>query len=277
MEAAAREQTEAESATLEVGFSGFIHGVALVDLLQIFHYSRRSLTLHVEPSGAIHVKEGEIIHARAGEIEGEVAIHCLLQRTGGRIRTAAPQDVSRTVDRPFNFLLLDALRDLDETARDSTDVWSHERPVIGEISAPPRGSLFPSLPVAGGELLATVCTQLFNRVEDSRAVAIIDRREKRLLAYHGPVERALLERECLAAFDRPELARLSTLLHPDVQDEGVSAVREVRLLRRSGLFLGRALATRAMALVLCTGNSESPGLAWTELRQSTLMVERILV
>jgi len=275
MTVVARELSEGESVTLEVGFSGFVHGVALVDLLQIFHYSRRSLTLFVEPSGVIHVQEGEIIHARAGEVEGEAAIGCLLERTGGKIRTAAAQTVLGTINRPFNYLLLDALRDLDETSRDSTDVWSHERPILSEIPVAQRGSRFPSLPVTGNELLNTICTQLFDRVDDARLVALIDRRERRLLAHRGGVfDRGLIEAQCLAAFDRPELASLSSLLHPD--GESQSAVSEVRFLSRAGLFLGRALATRPMALVLCTGNSESPGLAWTELRQSTLMVERIL-
>jgi hypothetical protein len=275
MTAAALESSEAESARLEIGFSGFVHGVALVDLLQIFHYSRRSLTLHVEPGGAIHVHDGEIIHAKVGDLEGEPAISKILERTRGTFRTAAAEVVVATVERPFNFLLLDALRGLDETARDSTDVWTQEQSVFSEVPAAQRGSRFPSVPVTGNDLLEAVCAQLFDRIEGARLVALIDRRERRLLAHRANIyDRRLIESQCLLAFERPELANLSSRL--SLSSDGPASVSEVRFASRAGLLLGRALATKPMALLLCTANGEGPGLAWTELRQSTLMVERIL-
>lgn len=271
-----RERLEATSATHEAGFSGFVHGVALVDLLQIFHYSRRSLTILVEPDATIHLADGEVVHATSGDLEGEPALSVLLDRIGGRIRTTALGSNARTIARPFNFLLLDALRELDESSRDSSEVWSDE-PLGTELALPSRASRFPSVPAVGGELVVTACMQLASRVDDVRAVALIDRHERRLVAHAGSVNRLELERECLSFFERPALARLGQLLHASATPRvDVSDWDEARYLGDSGLFFGKSLASRPWALLLCSRSSVAPGLAWTELRQSALMIERIL-
>lgn len=266
----------------EIGFSGFVHGIALVDLLQIFHYSRRSLTLQIEPNAAIHVADGEIVHARVGDIEGELAISCLLERTGGRIRTANAEVVPTTIQRPFNFLLLDALRGMDEAHKDDVPVaWPEESgEFLKEVLQPPsRGSLFPSVPAAGSQLLASACVQLAERVDNARAVALVDLKERRLVAQCGGVNRALLEEQCLAAFERPDLSALDRKLNAAGRIEGgarSSWLDEVRYMGESGAFFGKTLTARALALVLCACCDDSPGLAWAELRQSVRMVERIL-
>jgi hypothetical protein len=265
----------------EVGFSGYVHGIALVDLLQIFHYSRRSLTLHIEPNASIHVADGEIVHARVGEIEGELAISCLLDRTGGRIRTDVSEVVPTTIQRPFNFLLLDALRGMDEAHKDDVPVaWPEESgEFMKEVLQPSRGSLFPSVPAAGNQLLASACVQLADRVENTRAVALVDLKERRVIAQCGSINRALLEEQCLAAFERPQLAALDRSLSAAGRiDGGVRStwLDEVRYIGQSGAFFGKTLTARGLALVLCACCEDAPGLAWAELRQSVRMVERIL-
>ncbi len=277
MNAVAVDREAASSETIEVGFSGYVHGVALVDLLQIFHYSRRSLTLHVEPNAAIYVSGGEIIHARVGDIEGELAISTLLARTSGRIRTTSPEVAPTTIHRPFNFLLLDALRDMDEAHRDeAASVWPEETGAFAtEVLAVPRASRFPSVPAAGNELLVTACLQLAERVEETSVVAVVDLNERKLVAHYGTVNKQLLEAQCLAAFGRSASTEFEALLH----GEGAPPVKpfdEIRFIGQSGLFFGKMLGTRPLGVVLCTRSSEAPGLAWAELRQSVLMMERIM-
>ncbi|HEX2733655.1 MAG TPA: DUF4388 domain-containing protein [Polyangiaceae bacterium] len=265
----------------ETGFSGFIHGVALVDLLQIFHYSRRSLTLHIEPNAAIYLADGEIVHARAGELEGQVAFTSLLQRNGGRIRTAAAEVVPTSMTRPFNFLLLDALRGMDEADRDgTTEVWPEESgEFLKETRQVSRGSIFPSVPAAGNQLLATACMQLAERVENTCAVALVDLDQRLLLAQCGSISRGLLEKQCLMSFERPQLQGLEQALAKSgalPANAGAGILDEVRYVGASGAFFGKLLTGRRLALVLCARCDDSPGLAWAELRHSVRMMERIL-
>ncbi|HSC86625.1 MAG TPA: DUF4388 domain-containing protein [Polyangiaceae bacterium] len=275
MGAAVRGLDELESGTIEAGFSGFVHGVALVDLLQIFHYSRRSLTLHVEPNGAIHMREGEVVDAKVGDIEGDLAISCLLERTGGRIRTTTLESQRSIIQRPFNFLLLDALRDLDESSREPTESWGGD--LAAEAAVMPRITRLPSVPVGGSELLLAACMQLAERIEDARAVALYDRRERKLVVAHGQLERSALEAQCVAAFERPALEELGARLHAFVDAPARKGDwDEVRYVGSRGLMFGKSLTTRPWALVICAASPESPGLAWTELRQSALMIEKIL-
>jgi Domain of unknown function (DUF4388) len=283
MNAAAIDLVQSAGGTAELGFSGFVHGVALVDLLQIFHYSRRSLTLHIEPHATIHVSDGEIVHARNGELEGELAISCLLERTSGRIRTAPAEVVPTSIQRSFNFLLLDALRGMDESNREpGVETWPE---ASGEFTketfqVPRGGSLLPSVPAGGTELLGTACIQLAARIDGPCAVGLVDLNERRLLAHCGNVNRQRLEAQCLAGFERPELIAMDRLLRNagQLRESGQTSpwLDEVRYVGQSGIFLGKALTGRALALVLCMSSTDSPGLAWAELRQSVRMVERIV-
>jgi CheY-like chemotaxis protein len=102
------------------GVHGEIHGLYLSDLLQVFHLNRRSLVVSVggPVRGEIYFSEGEVIHAVAGEETGETALRILLGGAAGYIRTSAPVPVAtRTIERPFEELLLDLTRQLDEAGR----------------------------------------------------------------------------------------------------------------------------------------------------------------
>ncbi len=280
MNALAIDLTHAPPAAQETGFSGYVHGVSLVDLLQIFHYARRSLTLNIEPNASIHVADGEIVHARVGELEGELAIACLLERTGGRIRTSGTEVVPTTIHRPFNFLLLDALRGMDESHRDiGNSIWPEESGEFPKDAFAQRGSILPSVPTTGNQLLVTACLQLAERVDNTVAVGLIDLKERRLLAHHGATNRHVLEAQCLEAFEHPELAALDQLLFADTDaNPNISGVwlNEVRYICEGGMLFGKVVGTRALGLVLCARCLDAPSLAWAELRQAVRMIERIV-
>jgi Domain of unknown function (DUF4388) len=110
--------TAAESAG---GFVASLHGLSLIDTLQMFHYSRRSLTMRVvgEVPAALHMREGQLVHAEYGEQRGEAALGQLLRLPAGSLRTSAPEPVTPTIDRDFSAVLLDQLTKMDEAERDS--------------------------------------------------------------------------------------------------------------------------------------------------------------
>lgn len=109
----------------ETGMRGNVHGLSLVDLLQMFHFGRRSISISVGTpmTGEIHVKDGEVVHAVCGPLEGEDALRALLATPSGSINTTAFHAERRSVTRTFQSLLLDVLRQLDEHENDDSNAF----------------------------------------------------------------------------------------------------------------------------------------------------------
>lgn len=120
------------------GFRGSFHGLSLVDMLQLFHLSRRSLRLGMlgERDGYVEFCEGEIVDARYGDVAGEGALPHLLRSESGAVSTGVARGGERTIERPFQNLLLDALCLLDEQARDA-DAGGASVPWRAPSSLPP--------------------------------------------------------------------------------------------------------------------------------------------
>lgn len=127
------------------GFCGNLHGIALPELLQMLHFGRRSVSVHLENVGAIHMRDGEIIHAEHGRCAGAAALMTLLEVKSGSIRTTALQGRRTTISRPFEALILESLCAVDERqaarrtsgllARDA--LWD-EREAGGRAGTPGR-------------------------------------------------------------------------------------------------------------------------------------------
>ncbi len=101
----------------ETGFRGSIHGLSLVDLLQMFHYARRSLAIAVDglAPGHVFLEEGHVIHAVYRDQQGESALRAILAMPAGSLRTMVlPPSTPHSITREFRALLLDSLRTLDE-------------------------------------------------------------------------------------------------------------------------------------------------------------------
>jgi CheY-like chemotaxis protein len=108
----------------ETGFRGSIHGLSLVDLLQMFHYARRSLAIVVDglAPGQVFLEDGHVIHAAYRELQGEPALQAILAMPAGSLRTMVlPQSPSHSITRDFQTLLLDSLRTVDEGAIPSSE------------------------------------------------------------------------------------------------------------------------------------------------------------
>lgn len=111
-------QSVQKAVECEVGFRGSIHGLALSDILQMFHFARRSLVIQLgSERSVIHMENGEIIHAAAGDQRGVRALSLLLEHRAGSVRTLPPAPCERTVQGAFEAVLLDATRELDERKR----------------------------------------------------------------------------------------------------------------------------------------------------------------
>jgi CheY-like chemotaxis protein len=105
------------------GFHGWMHRMSLIDVLQMYHHAGQSLVVHIraEPvlEGMIALRHGELIHAECGDRVGMPALVELLTARRGQLETAALDHgqrapIQRTLVGPFDHVLLDGLRSLDE-------------------------------------------------------------------------------------------------------------------------------------------------------------------
>ena len=103
------------------GFYGWMHRMSIVDVLQMYHHAGQSLVLAIsgDVEGAISLHHGELIHAECGSHVGMDALVDLLNAQHGRLETSVLMEHSRTIAGPFDHVLLDGLRTMDE-ARDGT-------------------------------------------------------------------------------------------------------------------------------------------------------------
>ncbi len=102
--------------TSNQGLAGSVHGVAAVDLLQMFHLARRTVRVFIGED-CVCFRNGEIIHAEARGITGKTALMQALGRESGSVRTEPLGDSPQTIDSPFQHLLLDTMCALDEAQR----------------------------------------------------------------------------------------------------------------------------------------------------------------
>lgn len=101
--------------------SGNLEEVPLVDLLQLLGMNKRSGALRIATPtavGEVHLGAGEIVDATYHQTSGEKAVLRLLAQPAGRFSFVPGAVVGhRRIETPTSMLLMDAMRQLDETAR----------------------------------------------------------------------------------------------------------------------------------------------------------------
>lgn len=123
------------------GFRGVLRRVGLQDVLQMECLSRNSALLEIttkELRGLIYIFEGQIIHAEAGDRSGAEAFNFLMGLTGGEFAQKPFVTPSqRTITDSWEFLLMEAARNRDETFGPDETIIS-ETPVVPHFRpAPP--------------------------------------------------------------------------------------------------------------------------------------------
>lgn len=102
------------------GLWGQVHDLSLIDMLQMYHYGRRSVALSIsgEHRGHIEMRDGQLVAAEAGGLTGLAALRRLLPVKAGVVRTEAlsPGAPPATLG-DFTSVLLDCLRLIDEEGR----------------------------------------------------------------------------------------------------------------------------------------------------------------
>ncbi len=119
------------------GFQGMLRKVGLQDVIQMECLGRNSCILEItnqQSSGRIYIEDGSLIHAVVEKLSGEKALQKLLSFTGGSFQLlpfeTPPQ---RTINGPWEFLLMEAARVTDEIAQKKAD---GVEPVAAETASP---------------------------------------------------------------------------------------------------------------------------------------------
>lgn len=127
------ELSDAIGKALEIGHEGMmttVHGLGVFDLLQMFHQTRRSVCVRFDTDAAVYVEDGELIHAEVRRSQGFEALVEVLGAQFGAARTDSLGSPPRTLDLPFQHLMLETTRRLDEQLRDRIGPPSGEESTV---------------------------------------------------------------------------------------------------------------------------------------------------
>jgi CheY-like chemotaxis protein len=104
-------------------FSGTIDEIDILDYLQLLILSGRQVILDVHgvagAHGQVFISKGEILHAVCGDLAGEEALYRCIRFKGGSFSNLPWTDEPRkTINKPAEFLLIEAARMRDEARSD---------------------------------------------------------------------------------------------------------------------------------------------------------------
>lgn len=261
----------------ETGFRGNLHGVSLVDVLQMFHLARRSVCVSVSgrPGGQIHVRDGEVVHAALGDLVGEEALKRILGMPSGAIRSAPLESREQSIERSFQGLVLDMLRGLDE---ENQDDFADFEDALGSAARVAAGRDVPSAADASG-----LCAEIVARVEGALCCGAVDLEARTLLGLYvaDAAERedpALLVADTVRLLRGANLSRIEELVAKDLGLGGDTpgSYHEARVLVADAWRLLLTTHGGSKAVMLVTRRDTSPGLAFWHLRACMPAFERAL-
>ncbi len=115
--------SEAAQVGLPTGVMGSLKRMGLIEIVQMLEYGKKTARLDVMPMGGaprgqVHIKTGQVLYAEMGKLFGEPAFVELSQVSDGSFQIhygQEPEDIN--ISQPTQFLLLEALRQVDERSR----------------------------------------------------------------------------------------------------------------------------------------------------------------
>lgn len=247
------------------GYVGTVHGLSLIDMLQMFHYGRRSLTVELlgKVGATLSMREGEIVDARHGLESGEAALRAILRLPAGSLRTRSLQPVAPSISREFQGLLLDLLRELDEQSSPDSEPPTSRG---GSKKARRRGR--PRRPSRAE--LDGCCQAVAENVQGAVACEVLDVRTGKVLG-------AFCARDAVDGPARLPAAPLLQLFRGTLQapsSTGAAAAptgaqfEEFQLTSQDEIHLAKSLRPHRAIVVLAARRAANVALGWAQLRSA---------
>lgn len=137
-------------------FTGTI-SLQLTDLIQMVCLSRSDLIIDIvsqKGKGSIHIKQGRIHHAQTDGLMGEEAFFEVLRWNDGKFEILPFVNVGLdSVDKPWEHLLLEAVRHQDESNKRGGEDESGKSPLGQSLEEPSVGDLFDEIDDVFGKLV----------------------------------------------------------------------------------------------------------------------------
>lgn len=133
-------------------FSGFIKEIDILDYIQLLMLTGRNVVVEVRSEngqeGKLFLREGKVLHAECGDVQGEAAFYECLSFAGGSFVDLDWTDPEKTtVDKPGEFLLLEAAQSRDERRENCRSEKIRQDLLCSDAKA--RGSMLTILLVDG--------------------------------------------------------------------------------------------------------------------------------
>ena len=113
-----------------MGIKGRIEDMGLADIIQVLHNEHKTVGIHLASErgyGGVFLLDGELVHAAYRDIIGKDALWRLLSWDDGDFEVdqdeAAPEI---SIDEPLESLLLDSMRQIDESGVKSVERKSYD-------------------------------------------------------------------------------------------------------------------------------------------------------
>jgi CheY-like chemotaxis protein len=297
------------------GFLGSLHGLSLIDMLQMFHYAQRSLSVQVSGGlpATIHLRSGQIVHATIGDVTGEAALSKILMLPAGSLSTSPLEDVEETISRNFQVLMLDLLRRMDEQKRPQlssegaasfepglrplSDAASHGSGVaqgdsslsslsspidlVLETSEPPPTSQAVALQMPRGPgLLSDACRRTAAELRGDVVCVAVDLEQPRLIGFYAArgdaAQRAeALGRLTVALFRDAPVQGIGQLLGHGPNGASLGGLQRLELTLQGGQFLARATRQGRRVLALLLGPDTDARAARSQLDAVFPLVEAL--
>ncbi len=265
------------------GFRGSVHGLSLIDMLQMFHYGRRSITLRVDDAvpGEIHFEDGEIVHAEHGASTGEEALRAILAMPTGSLSTGAFQGGSETIARSFQSLLLDLLRTVDEKQRDDAELEFGETDFFGVALSDAAEEEAEEDAMMGK--IDDACKQVVDSVDGAVACGVVDLDTGMLLGIHNTAQYTQTLNEVVAAatmdlFRGPNVGRVEQMVraHRGLPEDGEHYFQEVHITSANNYHFAKTMKGGKAVMMLVTKKTTNIGMGWAELKAALPVVEPLV-
>jgi CheY-like chemotaxis protein len=265
------------------GFFGTVHGLSIVDMLQMFHYARRSVTLRVLGGMpiAIHMQNGQIVHATHGAVQGEDALAHILTLPAGSLQTSSLEAFTPSVSREFQPLILDLLRCQDERQRAGVSAASGSAVELPSAAIDTGIDCARALPEGEPGLLTDACQRTVAQLDGDVVCGVVDLDSGVLLGFCATSADGQDRGEGLATATLA-IFRDGTRALGDLKGEialGLEpfghALKRVELTLKEGMYFARATRGGGRVLVVLAGAGADPDAARARLDAVFPLVEAL--
>lgn len=130
------------------GVMGTLKQMSVTEIIQMLEIGKKSARIDLTTDGlkgTLHVHDGQVVHATANAQTGEAAVVAMCRKKEGFFRIHYEKEpCERNVHRPTTFVLLEAMRQIDETDPATSPATSAANGPAEEATAP-----LPTRPAEG--------------------------------------------------------------------------------------------------------------------------------